>query len=358
VAARLTLRHLLTHTGGLPANDSTPAGGGDGALARYVAERGPIWPLLLPLGQAPSYSNVGFSLAGRVLEAASGRPYAAAIRELLLAPLGMARATLDAEEAILAATAAGHTVLEGRPHVQSPWPIPHTAAPAGAIIASVRDMLRYARLWLRGGAGPDGASLLSPAALAEMGRPQAPVPGTPAALGLSWILIELGGGPLWTHDGGTGGQNSRLAVYPGRGVALVALTNSTSGGAVLGAVQAWVQEHVLGLAASAPPPRATPLPLGEGALAAYAGAYQNPGEVTHTLRVSAGGLELTSQIEDAWMASLRPALPPDSPLRLALATPDEAYAVEAPAVRVPFRRGAGGRIEGLFLAARFNRRLA
>jgi hypothetical protein len=102
----------------------------------------------------------------------------------------------------------------------------------------------------------------------------------------------------------------------------------------------------------------TPLPLGAGALAAYAGTYENPGELLHTLRVGDAGLELTLQWNDPWIESLRPALPSAPPLRLALATPDEAYAVDAPALRMPFRRGAGGRIEGYFFSGRFNRRVA
>ncbi|HVG95742.1 MAG TPA: serine hydrolase domain-containing protein, partial [Chloroflexota bacterium] len=356
VAARVTLRHLLTHTSGLPANDWATLGGGDDALARYVATQGPTWPLLLPLGRAPSYSNIAFSVAGRVLEAVSGGPYAAAIEELLFAPLGMERATLSAADAIVAATAAGHTVLEGRPHVQRPWPMPHTGAPAGGIIASVGDLLRYARLWLRGGAGPDGARLFTPAALAEIGRPQAPNPGFPLSFGLTWLLGEAGGVTFWNHDGVTLGQTARLTVFPGHGVALVALTNANTGVAVFRVVQEWVQEHVLGLAAP-PPPRVTPLPAGAAALAIYAGAYQNPGEATLTLRVRDGGLDLTTQVEDPFVGSVRPALPPDPLVHLALATPDEAYAVEAPEARAVFLRGAGGRIEGLLWGLRYNRRV-
>src|SRR5215211_1836240 len=41
--------HLLTHASGLPADDWATFGGGDGELARYVAEQDPTWPLRLPL---------------------------------------------------------------------------------------------------------------------------------------------------------------------------------------------------------------------------------------------------------------------------------------------------------------------
>src|SRR5262245_7891436 len=114
------MRHLLTHTSGLPSTNFAAMGGGDGALARYVAEVVPQEPLLLPLGRYPSYCNTGFSLAGRVLEVVSGRSYEALIRELLFEPLGMERATFFAAEAILAPTAAGHTVLTERPTSSDP----------------------------------------------------------------------------------------------------------------------------------------------------------------------------------------------------------------------------------------------
>src|SRR5262249_46601104 len=75
VAARVTMRHLLTHTSGLPADNFAPMGGGDDALAQYVAEGVPREPLILPLGRYTSYSNIALWLAGRGIAVVSARPY-------------------------------------------------------------------------------------------------------------------------------------------------------------------------------------------------------------------------------------------------------------------------------------------
>jgi CubicO group peptidase (beta-lactamase class C family) len=353
VAARVTMRHLLTHTSGLPADNFAPMGGGDEALAQYVAEEVPREPLILPLGRYPSYSNIALSLAGRVVEVVSERPYEVAIRQLLFEPLGMERATFFAADAIIAATAAGHTVLDTKPFRQRPWALPRTADAAGGIVASVREMLRYARLWLGDGLSPDGARLLTPESLAQIGTPQSRQPADLLTFGLSWALADENGVKFWTHGGGTSGQNSRLLMARERDFAYCALTNVVEGSAVLGAGQRWATENLLGMspAASPAPP---PLPLDAAALATYAGEYENPGEALHTLRVRDNGLELTSKTVDPFFAQIQPAVPDPPPVQLGFSARDVVYAVDEPKVRSAFLRNPDGSIAGLFVGGRFN----
>lgn len=73
VATRVTFRHLFLHQGGWEGDHFADFGFGDGALARYVASMVEL-PQVLPLGQAFSYNNAGFSLSGRVIEAVTRRP--------------------------------------------------------------------------------------------------------------------------------------------------------------------------------------------------------------------------------------------------------------------------------------------
>lgn len=87
VAARATMRQLLTHTGGWVGwamNWSGPRDYGRDALARALPKMAQI-PQLAPLGELFSYSNNGYVLAGRVLEILTGRPFDTAVTRLVLA---------------------------------------------------------------------------------------------------------------------------------------------------------------------------------------------------------------------------------------------------------------------------------
>jgi CubicO group peptidase (beta-lactamase class C family) len=355
--SRVSLRQLLTHTSGLSADDFAAMDGGDRALAEYVAERVPIAPFVLSPGRYVSYSNTGFSLAGRVLEVGSGQRYEAAIADLLLQPLGMSTATFFANQAILRATAAGHVVLDGQAVMQRVWQLPRTANAAGGLVASVREMLRYARLWLDDGVGPDGARLLSPATLDAIGTEQANEPADLASFGLGWGLVRLGGITAWAHDGGTFGQNARLWVVRDHDAAFCVLTNASDGSAVLQAATVWSLRNVLGID-FAPPPPPPPLVLSQAALAEYAGAYENPGETRWTVSVRDGGLVLAMEGVDPVFLAPQPAAPDLPPLEVAFSAPDEVYAVANPQFRGAFVRDANHRIAGLFVTARYNPRLA
>ncbi|MBV9358291.1 MAG: beta-lactamase family protein, partial [Chloroflexi bacterium] len=355
--SRVSLRQLLTHTSGLSADDFAAMDGGDRALAEYVAERVPVTTFVLPPGRYVSYSNTGFSLAGRVLEVASGQLYEAAIADLLLQPLGMNTATFFANQAILRMSAAGHVVLDGQAVMQRVWQLPRTANAAGGLVASVREMLRYARLWLNDGVSPDGVRLLSPAALDAIGTEQAKGPADLVSFGLGWGLGRISSVTAWAHDGSTLGQNARLWVVRDNDVAFCVLTNAVDGSPVLGAVTAWSLQNVLGID-FAPPPPPTPLALSQAALTEYAGAYENPGETRWTVSVHDGGLVLAMEGVDPVFLASQPAAPDPPPLEVVFSAPDEVYAVANPRFRATFLRDANQRIAGLFVLVRYNPRLA
>jgi hypothetical protein len=185
---------------------------------------------------------------------------------------------------------------------------------------------------------------------------QSRYPGGEEPLGLTWVLPDVGGAQVLWHTGGTLGQESELYFVPGHGFALCLLTNLAGGGAILGPVNEWVQEHYLGVA-PAPPSEPTPLALSGAELAAYAGRYANT-DWEYTLTVHDGGLRLQARgIEPLFFQILQPPLPASPPVQVAFAERDEVYAVGSPAVRGSFLRDADGRLRGLFWGVRFNVRL-
>ena len=163
VAARVTMRHLLTHTGGWIGDYFDDFGSGDDALARMCAALS-VLPQLTPLGEVWSYNNAGFYLAGRVIEMITGKPYEKSLQDLVLEPLGLDQTFFHADDVMTRRFAVGHLRNEdGPPSVARPWGIGRAHHAAGGIAATVGDLLRYARFHMG-----DGEGVLQRATLEEM----------------------------------------------------------------------------------------------------------------------------------------------------------------------------------------------
>lgn len=131
---RLTLRHLLTHSGGLPDHVELPAfqqlflslGPDDPApepadLIALILDAAPLFPA----GQGWSYSDTGYLLAGLVIDAAAGRPWTEVVRDRFLLPLELAD-TEPSDRRDLDRLAAGFTSMAG--------PVMRTLDPGGRMV--------------------------------------------------------------------------------------------------------------------------------------------------------------------------------------------------------------------------------
>jgi CubicO group peptidase (beta-lactamase class C family) len=274
VAQRLTLRHLVTHTAGWWGDFASDTGTGDDALARFVALLGTM-PQVAPLGQFFSYCNAGIILAGRVLEAATGQTYEAAMGSLLFAPLGLTNTSFARPtEAVIRI------------------PVPRNFNPSAAIAASIRDLLRYARFHLGDGAF-DGARLLSRESLDLMQTPLGPGGGMGAldweGVGVTWRLRRLGETRVVQHDGGVPGYASTLILVPARQFAIALVANTDAAYYMLGEVATWALEAYLGLTT----PAIMPAEVAAEQLAPYAGRYAAPGYVECEVQPAGGKLSLS-----------------------------------------------------------------
>ena len=114
-ADRITVRHVLRHTSGLPAN----ASGGpvlksarDGTSEQAVAELRGEAPVASP-GVEMEYVNANYVLAGLVVERASNEPYGSYVERHIFAPLGMTHSFAAPEPTRRAGLAAGHRYAFG-----------------------------------------------------------------------------------------------------------------------------------------------------------------------------------------------------------------------------------------------------
>jgi CubicO group peptidase (beta-lactamase class C family) len=278
-AAQVTIRHLLTHTGGWWGDYFTDSGGADDAIERFVAADLRTLEQLAPVGEYVSYNNSGFILLGRLLEVLTGRRYRAALQDLVLDPLALGQSFFSPDAVERRPHALGHG--SGATPV-APLFLPRNVDPAGGLWATTRDVLRYARFHLGDGTA-GGVRLLRPETLGLMQTPQVPIPGQPTLrMGMNWLVQEVPGVRLVFHDGETFGQSALLTLIPDRQFALVLLTNALPGGALaaqtvlLEAMARYLEIGPGGGSSSPPPSAGQALDLPPEALAAYAGRYRVP----------------------------------------------------------------------------------
>ena len=344
VAARVTLRHILTHTGGWQGDYYDESGQGDDALAKLVAKMAEL-PQLAPLGTVWSYSNSGFYLAGRVIEVATGKSYDAALKELVLEPLGLKMSFLFAQDVITYRFAVGHEVLDKQPKVARPWGVPRAIAPVGGIICTIKDLLRYARFHMGDGTASDGTRLTSPESLALMQTPLYPASGA-EMIGLSWFITTADGHKIIRHGGGTNGQAAELRMVPAAKFAVAVLANSDTGPGLCSEASKSALKHYLGIAL----PEAVPLDLPEERLIPYVGRYA-AAVITCEISLRDGGLVLQVTYTYQHDSDKRDSPPPQAlpPLRIALYDEDKIIVLDDPMkdARGEFLRDSDGHITRL-----------
>ncbi|MGA5299523.1 serine hydrolase [Nucisporomicrobium flavum] len=277
VAAKVTMRHLLTHTSGIDGDVFTDTGRGDDCVEKYVAGLAGV-AQNHPLGATWSYCNSGYVLAGRVIEKLTGGTWDEAVRKRLSEPLGLRRTGTLPEEALLHRTAAGHSSGPDGPVRTPVWMLPRSMGPAGLINATAADLLRFARLHLSGGLAPDGTRLLSERAAAEMAAGQVELPDKDVlgdSWGLGWIRFGWDGRRLVGHDGNTIGQAAFLRLLPEQGLAIALLTNIDDGRALYQDLYSEILAEVAGL--RMPEPFAPPAEPVDANLPEHLGTYERAG---------------------------------------------------------------------------------
>ncbi|MGP4109700.1 serine hydrolase domain-containing protein [Streptomyces sp. 4N509B] len=227
-AGDATIAQLLSHASGLAAEPRGPwwertPGTLRPELADLFGEPPHETPRKHPTGRRHHYSNVGYALLGALVERKRDAPWATALREEVLEPLGMRRTTF-LPVAPHATGWAVHPLAE----LRQPEPAADTGlmAPAGQLWSTVADLARLAAFLLAG-----DERVLGAASLAEMRTPAVPPePGAwESSYGLGLQLWQRGERLLVGHGGSMPGFLAGLWTSPGEGLAAVALTNATSG---------------------------------------------------------------------------------------------------------------------------------
>lgn len=340
VAARVTLRHLLTHTGGWAGDYFVRTGNGDDALAKYVEGMASL-KQLTPLGEIWSYNNAGFGLAGRVIEVAMGQPYETVCREWILEPLSLRNSFFFPEEVMARRFAVGHVKQNEQAVVAQPWALARNANPVGGLASTVRDQLEYARFHMGDGTAKSGERLLSSDSMRRLQTPQVAA-ANGGQMGLSWFLQVADETRIVSHGGATNGQMSQFWFAPERKFALTVLTNHSDGSILNTEIAKWVRENLLGIVV----PEPTPAELSAGEGAEYAGRYVE-GVMGNVLELERDGTGFVLRVVPGDRSGITCiATDPPPPMRAALLERDKLMILDGPAkgARTEFIRDSDGKI--------------
>ncbi len=224
----LTLRHLLSHTIGLPYHAYTIMVD-DNAPYDTLVDHLKDLDLVGKPGELYSYQNVGFSLIGNVIEKATGKKLEDVFSEKLFKPLGMKDASASYEKIIADDNVA-------KPHFFtnpiSISPAYYSVVPAGGLNASIQDM----GMWLKALMG-NQPSILPQERLNEIFEPQVRAIARnhnfwrwkrvrKSYYGLGWRVITFSNDTILYHGGYVNNYRCEVALNRKKKIAIALLVNS------------------------------------------------------------------------------------------------------------------------------------
>ncbi len=229
----ITIRHLITHTSGLPREAAFPYWTDSHfPTAGEIQERLSSQQAIFPPETKLKYSNLALALAGEVVTAVSGIPYADYVQTHILDPLGMEQTLIASPE-------------DGRPDVATGYSrrlpyhgrerSPHTDAQglvsAFNMSSSVADLARFIMLQFRTAAdqpaGPE--QILCSHTLQEMQRVHFLGSDWKIAWGLGFSVWRREGKTYVGHGGAVLGHRTLLQFRPADKIGVIVLTNADDG---------------------------------------------------------------------------------------------------------------------------------
>jgi CubicO group peptidase (beta-lactamase class C family) len=214
----VTVRHLLTHTSGIPdyttstfdyRKDYT-----EDELARFACQQS----LEFAPGSRWNYSNTGYALLGFIAHKVSGKFYGDILAERIFAPLGMRTARIISEADIITNRAAGYQLLKGELKNQD-WVAPKLNTTAdGSLYWSLRDLLAW-------NAAVKRRAILKPESWQQILTPVRLNSGKTYPYGMGWFLDERNGKPLQEHGGSWQGFKAQMARFIDDDLDIIVLAN-------------------------------------------------------------------------------------------------------------------------------------
>jgi beta-N-acetylhexosaminidase len=225
---KVTVRHLMTHTSGLPPfkeywRTSTSK---QETLSRIFAE-----PLEYEPGTKVVYSDLGIILMAEIIQRLTGKPLDVLANENIFGPLGMKHSMYNPPKTIWPEIAPTefdsqlrHRMLQGEVHDENAFAIGGVSGHAG-VFSTAPDLAAFCQMLLNGGVYAHDR-ILKRATIAEFTAPQ-PLAQNTRTLG--WVVPTEGGSSghyFSSHSyGHTGFTGTTIWIDPDRQLFVVLLTN-------------------------------------------------------------------------------------------------------------------------------------
>jgi CubicO group peptidase (beta-lactamase class C family) len=211
----VTIRHLLTHTSGIP-EDTTLDWRREYSESELV--RSAVQPLEFMPGELESYSSTGYELLGVIIHRVTGVFWADYVRDHIFRHLGMRSARVNSDRDIVPNRAAGYQLvndtLKNRDWVSQSI----NATAGGGLSFTVRDLAQWAK-------GLNHGKVLGRAGLDLSWTPvQLNHAGT-YPYGLGWNIVEQRGYRRIGHSGAWLGSHATIQRYPDFNLTVIVLLN-------------------------------------------------------------------------------------------------------------------------------------
>lgn len=277
----ITVEHLLTHSSGLPreaaAHWTTLEFPTDAQLRALLSER----QAAFPPETRWKYSNLAYTLAGKVVEAVSGETWADYVQRHVFAPLGMASSSVDRNVEGLA-VGYGRRMPDGSRDVM-PFVDARSMGAATGITSTVEDMATFVSAQFRKGARGDDR-ILSTGSLREMHRVRMLENDWTRGSGIGFAVSRVKDKVYVGHGGGYPGYTTQTTISLDDRVGVIVLsnTNDSNPGDIATKLMSTVGEAVA--KATAPPSPKVPW---DPTWARFAGLYRGRWGDAHVVELHA-----------------------------------------------------------------------
>jgi len=217
----ITLRHLLTHSSGIPdytsASFDYSTNYSEDDLVRMASDL----TLEYPAGTRWNYSNTGYAMLGVMISRVTGVPYWDFLRERVFDPAGMPTIRINTATEIVPHRARGYMPgpegLQNASHVAEQT---NTTAD-GSMLFSLRDMIAWNE-------AVRTRAVLSPESWDQILSPMVLNSGNTHPYGFAWFFDEVSGQPVVEHGGSWQGFVNQYTRFPDQDLSVIVLTNARS----------------------------------------------------------------------------------------------------------------------------------